>query len=126
MSLKKANGIFMSFLLGGAIGSTIALLYAPKSGKHLRNDISTKTNKMIKQGKKKTIDTYNDAKEMAEDTIESANDFVNNSVDKIIHSTDKVKEAFKSGFNAYSDERKSGKNQSFTSNEDVKNTEKIR
>lgn len=126
MSIKKANGIFMSFLLGGVIGSTIALLYAPKTGKHLRDDISTKTNKLIKQGKKKTIDTYKDAREIAGETIESANDFINNSLEKIGHNTDKVKEAFKSGFNVFNDERKSSKNQSVTSMDDVKNAEKIR
>ena len=38
--MKKTKWVFISFLFGGAIGSSIALLYAPESGKHLRNDIS--------------------------------------------------------------------------------------
>jgi gas vesicle protein len=63
MSLKKINGFFISFLLGGAIGSVIALLYAPKSGKLLRNDISRKTNELIEEGKKMSVDSLNEVKE---------------------------------------------------------------
>jgi gas vesicle protein len=105
--MKKINGLFISFMLGGIIGSAIALLYAPESGKRLRSDISKKTNKLIKEGKKKTHDLWNDAKEKAESTIESANDFLNTNVEKIVNKTENVKNALKSGINAYNDEKKS-------------------
>ena len=125
-TLKKTKGIFLSFLLGGVIGSAIALLYAPKSGKNLRNDISRKTNKLIDEGKKKTSETWHDAKEKAGNTIESANDFFNKSIEKITRKTDNVKDALKSGYNAYNDEKKSESKESNTSLENAENTHKQR
>ncbi len=54
-----------AFLLGGLIGAGIALLYAPKSGRETRRDIS-KTAKRIKR----------DAVELVEDTIQTVDEFV--------------------------------------------------
>ncbi len=51
---NRISGIFVSFLIGSAVGGAIALLYAPESGKRLRSDISKKTNSLIKEGKKKS------------------------------------------------------------------------
>ena len=126
ISLKKINGLFMSFLLGGAIGGTIALLYAPKKGKYLRHDISRKTNELLEEGKKITNDTWNDAKEKVENTIDSANDFLNNGIDKIARKTEKVKDALKSAYNEYEGERKSGSNRSSSFMEDAENTHRRR
>lgn len=106
ISINKTTGLLISFLMGGAIGGVIALLYAPQSGKHLRNDISRKTNEFIEDGKKKTYDSWNGVKEKADSSIESANDFLNSGKEKIAHKVEKVKDAFKAGMNAYKDERK--------------------
>ena len=106
-TIKKVNGIFLSFLLGGVAGSAIALLYAPAKGKYLREDIRRKTNKLIKDGKRKTYDSWNDAKDKAESIIDGANEVINTNVEKIVRKAENFKEAFKSGVNAYSDERKS-------------------
>lgn len=114
----KTKSIFFSFLAGGAIGSVIALLYAPKPGKHLRNDIAQKTNKMIDEGKRKTSKTWNGAKDKVERTIENANEYLNEGLEKVARKSEKIKSAFKTGMDAYSDERKSGDNQSSTLNED--------
>jgi len=108
---KKLNGLFISFIVGGAVGSAIALLYAPKRGKQLRSDISRKTSDLIDQGKKLTYDSWNGAKEAAESTFESANDFLNTGMEKIAHKTEKLKDAVKAGFNAYADERTAGNDQ---------------
>ncbi len=54
-----------AFLLGGLIGAGIALLYAPKSGRETRKDIS-KAAKRIRR----------DAVELVEDTIRTVDDFV--------------------------------------------------
>jgi len=98
--IKKSKGLFIGLLVGGAIGGAIALLYAPKSGKRLRNDISRKTNELIAEGRKKTFDTWNETKQMAEDTYNSANDFLITGMDKIARKSEKVKEALKAGFNS--------------------------
>ena len=106
-TIKTTKWVFMSFLLGGAIGGAIALLYAPKSGKQLRNDISRTTNELYEEGKKKTYDSWNDAKEKAENILDGANDVLNSNVEKIVHETGRVKDALTSGINAYNKERKS-------------------
>jgi gas vesicle protein len=97
--IKIINGLFLSFLLGGAVGGALALLYAPKKGKYLRKDISRKTNALIKEGKKITYDSWNDAREKAENIIESANDTLSSNVEKIVRKTEKLKDALKSGLN---------------------------
>ncbi len=79
--------------MGGAIGGTIALLYAPQKGKYLRKDISRKTNDLLKEGKKITRNSWNDAKEKTENIIESANDALNTNVKKIVRNTEKLKDA---------------------------------
>ncbi len=103
--MKKVNGMLLSFMIGSAVGSAIALLYAPKSGKNLRKDISKKTNELIDDGKKLTYDTWNDAKDAAESTFETANDFLNTGVEKIVNKSEKIRTAFKSGVEAFKDER---------------------
>jgi gas vesicle protein len=118
--IKRTTWYFASFLLGGAIGGAIALLYAPESGKHLRRDISRKTSDFIEDGKKIAHDSWIDAKDKAENTIEIAKDYLNTNVDKIVRKTEKAKDALKCGFDAYNNERKSGnENNSSLIEEDV-------
>lgn len=119
--MKRINAFFVSFLVGSAVGSTIALLYAPKPGKYLRNDISRKTNEMLEDGKKLTSDTWNGAKKAAESTLENANDFLNTGVEKITNKTEKIKEAFQSGIDTFKDERRSKKIKNNLYDEDVEN-----
>ena len=45
----NSNEFFKGFLLGGAIGAFIALLYAPKSGREMREDIKRKTEDLLKE-----------------------------------------------------------------------------
>jgi gas vesicle protein len=66
---KKIVG---AFLLGGILGALVALLYAPKSGRETRKDIS----KAARRIKKETVD-------LVEDTIESVNDFADDMKDKV-------------------------------------------
>jgi gas vesicle protein len=96
-SLKNTKGLFLSFLIGGTIGSIIALLYAPKAGRYLRSDINKKTNDLIEAGKNKSAGIWNDTKDKTESTLGSANDFLNSGMEKIIRKTEKVKDSIKSG-----------------------------
>lgn len=106
---RKSNKFFISFLVGGAIGGAIALLYAPKSGKHLRNDVSRITGKIVKDGKTFTAKSWNGAKEFAGSTYEKAGNLVNAGIDTITGQTENVKDAINSGINAFRDERKNEK-----------------
>lgn len=96
--MKRTKGFIYSFLLGGAIGSVIALLYAPSSGKKLRKDIGRKTNDLIEDGKRITSDSWDGVKQTAENTYENAGDFLNSSMKKIARKSEKVKDSLKSVF----------------------------
>ncbi len=66
---KKLAG---AFLLGGVIGAVIALLYAPKSGRETRRDIS----KVARRVKKETS-------ELIDDTIDNIHDFAGKIKEKV-------------------------------------------
>jgi len=72
----NAKMIGGAFLLGGVIGAAIALLYAPKSGKETRKDIS----KAARHIKNSTVDlieeAIEDANEFASDLREKAEDII--------------------------------------------------
>ena len=70
-----------AFLLGGLLGAGFALLYAPKSGRETRKDI-TRTARRIK---KETV-------HLVEDAIDSVNDFAGDMKDKVSDLIDRGKE----------------------------------
>ena len=41
------KGVFIGMLTGAAVGSIIALLFAPESGNELRKDITTKSKDLV-------------------------------------------------------------------------------
>jgi gas vesicle protein len=61
-----------AFLVGGIIGAAVALLYAPKSGRETRKDIS----KTARRIKKETV-------HLVEDAVDSINDFTGEVRDKV-------------------------------------------
>lgn len=68
----NAKKIAGAFLVGGIIGAFVALLYAPKSGRETRKDIS----KAARRIKKETVD-------LVDDTIQGVNDFASDMKDKV-------------------------------------------
>jgi gas vesicle protein len=78
---KDATSMMGAFLLGGLIGAAIALLYAPKSGRETRKDIS----KAAKRAKRGAVD-------LAEDIAESVSDFTSDMKDKASDIVDRGKE----------------------------------
>ena len=112
---KKINTFLLSFLLGGIAGGTIALLYAPKSGRKLRDDISRKTNELIDESRKKAGNTWSTVKEKAEstmeNTLESANNFLNTSAESISRKAAKIKDAILPEVNTLYEDVKPGKEQ---------------
>ncbi|MDD5360733.1 MAG: YtxH domain-containing protein [Ignavibacteria bacterium] len=104
---KQISGIFFGLVLGGAVGSAIALLYAPKEGKYLRRDISRKANEFVDEERKKVSDSWNGIKEKTGHILDSANDAVKSNVEFITDKTVLVADAFISGYNAYKEEKNS-------------------
>ncbi len=60
-----SKGLLIGMLTGGAVGAAIALLYAPKSGRELRSDISEMTNVYVD----KAGDVLNSATERAQQIV---------------------------------------------------------
>lgn len=131
---KMAKGLMLGLLAGGAIGATIALLYAPKSGRELRADIKHKTDEfiddtseymqiarekaetLINEGKRKSELLIQDAKRKAGTLIDDANSLLNEAKGKastafdgakgkISDESERIKDALKAGVDAYKEEK---------------------
>jgi gas vesicle protein len=131
---KTAKGLILGFVTGGIVGAAIALLYAPKAGRELRNDIrlkkdellddtseylqiaKTKASDLINEGRRKSEELISDAKKKAGTLIDDANSILNDAKEKatttigttkekLSNETDRVKDAFKAGLDAYNQEK---------------------
>ncbi len=131
---SSSKGLMLGLLTGGLLGATVALLYAPKSGRELRNDIrlkkdeliddtseylqiaKTKAGDLINEGRRKSEELISDAKKKAGSLIDDANVILNDAKskattalgstkEKLTNETDRVKDAFKAGLDAYNDEK---------------------
>ena len=69
---NDASKIAGAFLLGGMLGGAIALLYAPKSGRETRKDIS-----------KAALHIKKNATDLVGETIENINEFANDVKQKV-------------------------------------------
>ena len=125
-----SKGLLIGFLKGSIVGAAVALLYAPKSGKELRQDIKGKTDefideaeKFIDTAKEKAKNTINDGKRKAEQLISDAKvkaDVLLKDADKVLQDakskttelvqtgketveaeSSRLKTAFKAGVDAY-------------------------
>ena len=124
------KGLFIGLLAGGAVGALVALLYAFKSGKELRKDITNKTDEyvdetekiitdskvkaraMMNEGKKKSEQMIANAKSKSEELLKNAERIfmeAKSKTDSIVSfgkevvngETSKIKTAFKAGVNSY-------------------------
>lgn len=69
---SSAGTVFLSFLAGAAVGAGLALLYAPKTGKELREKIADLTDDAV--GKIKEY--ASEAQEKLKSTIEDSKDVI--------------------------------------------------
>jgi gas vesicle protein len=133
---NSGSSIFLGFLAGGIIGAGLALLFAPKTGRELRNDIKNRTDEyldeaekyiaeardkakgLINDGKKRSEKIINDAKEKSEAILKDAEKILNDAKAKASGSIDEgkskleaesnnLKSAFKAGVEAYKETKKS-------------------
>jgi gas vesicle protein len=69
------NGYFFKGLLIGSLGGALAgLLFAPKSGKKLREDIADKGSEVLKDGKEFYFEAHKKTKNALEDSLERLED----------------------------------------------------
>jgi gas vesicle protein len=119
------NFIF-GLLAGSAIGAILALLYAPKSGKELRADIKAKTDELMDsadtalsevraklpdistEARKRGEQIISDVKSQASSLLEDADKVLNTARQRsgsILDEGVRLKDAVKSGIDAYKQER---------------------
>jgi gas vesicle protein len=70
--------IAAAFLIGGAIGAAIALLYAPQSGSETRDDIR----RTARRVKREAVDLVEETIEKVDDFIDDAKDMVDDIIDR--------------------------------------------
>jgi len=131
-----SKGLLIGFLTGGIVGAAIALLYAPKTGKELREDIKsraegylTDAEKHLEVAKEKAVDIINDGKTRGERLISDAKvradellkdaekifdqakqkttEVVATSKETIVEEGTRIKSALKAGIDAYKDSKNS-------------------
>ncbi len=125
-----SSGMLMGLFVGGALGATLALLFAPKSGKELRQDIKSKTDvylddadkyiaeakhkasgmindgkmkseKLIKEAKSKSDELLKDAERILSDARSKTDEIVKTGKEKLDQKSSQVKSAIKAGVDAY-------------------------
>lgn len=65
--MKKTKTGFFAFLLGGMIGATIGLLYAPKSGEETRQFLKDESDEMLDKAMTSAREVQNTAKSTIQD-----------------------------------------------------------
>lgn len=130
------NGFLIGLIAGSALGAIVGLLYAPKSGKELRDDIRAKSNEylddadqyiqdakvkakdLINEGKKKSEELIVDAKSKSEELLKEAQKIFDEAKSKTSKTVSEKKEnleaegtrlksAVKAGVEAYKETKKS-------------------
>lgn len=112
-------------LIGGGIGAVLALLFAPKSGVELREDIADATRKGIEKSKEAASQLQDRAGEYYEATRERATDLYGTAQEKAGELTEKAKSvaastanpfnaAIEAGKQAYTAEKRKNESKSIT------------
>jgi gas vesicle protein len=130
------KGLLIGFIAGGAIGAIFGMLYAPKSGKELRDDLKMKSNeyldeadkyvaeakdrakelinegrkrseKLIIDAKTKSAELLKDAEKVFSDARSKTNKAVETGRATIESETTKLKSAVKAGIDAYKETKSS-------------------
>jgi gas vesicle protein len=96
-------------LIGGSIGAVIALLFAPKSGQELREDIADATRKGLEKGKEAATQIGERAGEYYEVSREKASELYSTAQDKAGEFAEKAKSAAARSANPFTAAVEAGK-----------------
>lgn len=96
-------------IIGGGIGAVIALLFAPKSGKELREDIADASRKGLEKGKEAAAQLQERAGEYYETGREKASDLYQTAQGKASEYSEKAKAAAARTANPFSAAIEAGK-----------------
>jgi gas vesicle protein len=133
---NSGKSLLVGLFLGGAIGAALGILFAPKAGRELRQDIKnksdeyidetekyiadarTKAKDLINEGKKRSEKLISDAKTKSDELMKDAEKVFNEAKQKasgaiqtgkknLESESDKLKTAFKAGVDAYKESKSS-------------------
>jgi gas vesicle protein len=96
-------------LVGGGIGAVLALLFAPKSGQELREDIADATRKGIEKSKEAAAQLQEKAGEYYEVSRDKASELYQSAAEKAGELSDKAKSAAANTANPFSAAIEAGK-----------------
>ena len=96
-------------IVGGGIGAILALLFAPKSGVELREDIADATRKGIEKSKEAAAQLQDKAGEYYEVSREKAGELYQTATDKAADLAEKAKAAAAQTANPFSAANEAGK-----------------
>ena len=120
MENNKTQKVAAAFLFGAVVGGVIALLYAPKSGKETRKDISDEINnyvkkageaksKIIEKAKKFSNDMVGQTERVYSDVRRFKEGKYSGTADKIESEITRLRTAIKAAVDSYKDTRKARK-----------------
>ena len=95
------SAVVLAFLLGGALGSCLALLYAPESGKRTRvrlrrfaEEAQEKTEDTVKELRDKTEDRVREWRDRVEEVVTAGKELLEEKKDLLTSAYEAGKEAF--------------------------------
>ena len=98
------------FLLGGAVGAVVALLFAPKSGRELRGDIADVTRKGVDTARERAGEYYDSTRERATEfystASERAGELAGVARQQVARRTETLSAAIDAGKRAYAEEKR--------------------
>ena len=125
MSNENGKGLLVGFISGAIVGGILALLYAPKSGKELRQDIASRSGEIsddvqdylkdvqvkakdvITESKEKSASLISEAKQKAESLLRDAEALLSDAKKRVTDEGAKLKTAFRSSVDAFKEEKDS-------------------
>lgn len=117
MENRKSQKVAVAFLFGAVVGGVMALLYAPKSGKETRNDISDEINNYMKKASDAKNNIIEKAKKFSNDMVSQTEKVYSDvrsfkegkfsgTAEKIESEINRLRRAIKSAIDSYKDTRK--------------------
>lgn len=94
------------FLVGFGFGAVIALLFAPKSGRELREDIAETTRRGIDKASEAYQATRERARELAVAGRDKATGLLEEAKESVIEQRDRLSAAVEAGRQAYREEKR--------------------
>lgn len=105
------------FALGATVGAVVALLFAPKSGRELRQDVADATRKGIDQARETGSQISARAGEYYETASTRAGELAQSAREAVSRRGDLVGSAIEAGRQAYRDEKRRTESSALTENE---------